>query len=337
MECSEKQQLIEPHPELLGWYVWNSFICGFNLWLENQLFCLSGPVRHLRPVVILLRSWAKARLMTTTCGGGTGSASRRSPHQGLTGMRGIGPGGSCASPVPWASSSWLERWLVSRNKNVRHFSHLQRKKKPVFWLHALFAGGYAARSLAIMTDAAHLLTDFGSIAISLFSLWLSSRPPTGVMTFGWHRAGEENRLESCLKNASVEGRALVGVRSRLPIHHHQPKFRFLRCWLLCPAEILGMLLSVVSIWAVTAALVLSAVQRLSDGDYDIDGQIMLITSGCAVGVNILWVWWARGGNLSEWSFLKEFGRRPVQDGADPPSVWRFSWHQSQTQPAARPL
>lgn len=56
---------------------------------------------------------------------------------------------------------------------------------------------------------------------------------------------------------------------------------------LCPTEILGMLLSVVSIWAVTAALVLSAVQRLVDGDYDVDGRIMLITSGCAVGVNIL--------------------------------------------------
>ncbi|KAM8737829.1 proton-coupled zinc antiporter SLC30A2-like isoform 1-T1 [Acanthopagrus schlegelii] len=104
------------------------------------------------------------------------------------------------------------------------------------------AGGYAARSLAIMTDAAHLLTDFGSIMISIFSLWISSRPQTHSMTFGWHRA-----------------------------------------------EILGMLLSVVSIWAVTAVLVLSAIQRISDGDYDIDSHIMLITSGCAVGVNVLMV------------------------------------------------
>ncbi|XP_036927470.1 zinc transporter 2-like isoform X2 [Acanthopagrus latus] len=103
-------------------------------------------------------------------------------------------------------------------------------------------GGYAARSLAIMTDAAHLLTDFGSIMISIFSLWISSRPQTHSMTFGWHRA-----------------------------------------------EILGMLLSVVSIWAVTAVLVLSAIQRISDGDYDIDSHIMLITSGCAVGVNVLMV------------------------------------------------
>lgn len=51
-------------------------------------------------------------------------------------------------------------------------------------------GGYLAHSLAIMTDAAHLLTDVGSMAVSLFSLWVSTRPPTTTMTFGWHRSGE---------------------------------------------------------------------------------------------------------------------------------------------------
>lgn len=51
------------------------------------------------------------------------------------------------------------------------------------------AGGYLAHSLAILTDAAHLLTDFASIMISLFALWVSSRPPTKTMNFGWYRAG----------------------------------------------------------------------------------------------------------------------------------------------------
>lgn len=53
------------------------------------------------------------------------------------------------------------------------------------------AGGSLAHSLAIMTDAAHLLTDFGSMMVSLFSLWVSSRPPTKSMNFGWHRSGED--------------------------------------------------------------------------------------------------------------------------------------------------
>ncbi|CAB4064161.1 SLC30A2 [Lepeophtheirus salmonis] len=50
------------------------------------------------------------------------------------------------------------------------------------------AGGVLSNSLALATDAAHLLTDFASFMISLFSLWVASRPATKKMNFGWHRA-----------------------------------------------------------------------------------------------------------------------------------------------------
>ncbi|XP_048057756.1 zinc transporter 8 isoform X1 [Megalobrama amblycephala] len=49
-------------------------------------------------------------------------------------------------------------------------------------------GGYFAGSLAVMTDAAHLLVDLTSFIISLCSLWLSSRPATRTLNYGWHRA-----------------------------------------------------------------------------------------------------------------------------------------------------
>uniref|UniRef100_H3CGF9 Proton-coupled zinc antiporter SLC30A8 n=1 Tax=Tetraodon nigroviridis TaxID=99883 RepID=H3CGF9_TETNG len=101
-------------------------------------------------------------------------------------------------------------------------------------------GGYFAGSLAVMTDAAHLLVDFLSFIISLLSLWLSSRPATHRLNYGWHRA-----------------------------------------------EILGALLSVFTIWVVTAVLVYLAVERLINNDYTIEGKIMLITSGCAVLANII--------------------------------------------------
>ncbi|XP_008564171.1 PREDICTED: zinc transporter 2 isoform X2 [Galeopterus variegatus] len=52
-------------------------------------------------------------------------------------------------------------------------------------------------------------------------------------------------------------------------------------------EILGALLSVLSIWVVTGVLVYLAVERLVSGDYEIKGGTMLITSGCAVAVNII--------------------------------------------------
>ena len=37
-------------------------------------------------------------------------------------------------------------------------------------------GGSFANSLAIMTDAAHKLSDFTTVLISLLSLWLASKP-----------------------------------------------------------------------------------------------------------------------------------------------------------------
>ncbi|KAM6216088.1 LOW QUALITY PROTEIN: proton-coupled zinc antiporter SLC30A8 [Rhynchocyon petersi] len=46
-------------------------------------------------------------------------------------------------------------------------------------------GGHIAGSLAVATDATHLLIDLTSFLLS--SLWLSSKPPSKRLTFGWHR------------------------------------------------------------------------------------------------------------------------------------------------------
>lgn len=60
------------------------------------------------------------------------------------------------------------------------------------------AGGYLANSLAIATDAAHLLTDFASFMISLMALWIGSKPATRRMSFGWYRAEVIGALTSVL-------------------------------------------------------------------------------------------------------------------------------------------
>lgn len=59
-------------------------------------------------------------------------------------------------------------------------------------------GGLLSNSLAIATDAAHLLTDFASFMISLFALWLASRPASRQMSFGWYRAEVLGALISVL-------------------------------------------------------------------------------------------------------------------------------------------
>ncbi|KAM5143131.1 putative proton-coupled zinc antiporter SLC30A3 isoform 1-T2 [Callospermophilus lateralis] len=66
-------------------------------------------------------------------------------------------------------------------------------------------GGYLAHSLAIMTDAVHLLADVGSMMGSLFSLWLSARPASRTMTFGWHRSETLGALASVVSLWMVTG------------------------------------------------------------------------------------------------------------------------------------
>ncbi|MBA3327757.1 MAG: cation diffusion facilitator family transporter, partial [Solirubrobacterales bacterium] len=48
--------------------------------------------------------------------------------------------------------------------------------------------GLLAGSLALLSDAAHMLTDAGAIALALVAARLAARPPRGRFTFGLGRA-----------------------------------------------------------------------------------------------------------------------------------------------------
>jgi cobalt-zinc-cadmium efflux system protein len=49
------------------------------------------------------------------------------------------------------------------------------------------AAGIAASSLALLSDAAHMLTDAGALALALVAIRLAKRPPGGAMTYGLRR------------------------------------------------------------------------------------------------------------------------------------------------------
>ena len=49
-------------------------------------------------------------------------------------------------------------------------------------------GGYMSQSLAIMTDAAHMLGDFASFCISLGAIWLGSKGAKASYNYGYARA-----------------------------------------------------------------------------------------------------------------------------------------------------
>lgn len=110
----------------------------------------------------------------------------------------------------------------------------------VIFMIAEIIGGIYSNSLAIATDAAHLLADLASFMISLFALWIAARPSTKRLSFGWYRA-----------------------------------------------EVIGALTSVLMIWVVTAILFYLAVIRTIERNFELDGKVMLITSGLGILVNVI--------------------------------------------------
>jgi cobalt-zinc-cadmium efflux system protein len=48
-------------------------------------------------------------------------------------------------------------------------------------------GGYLANSLALMSDAAHMMADAGAIGLSLFALRIGARPADAKRTYGYYR------------------------------------------------------------------------------------------------------------------------------------------------------
>ena len=63
------------------------------------------------------------------------------------------------------------------------------------------AAGLLAGSLALLSDAAHMLTDAGSIALALVAARFAARPAAGAFTFGFGRAE--------ILSAQVNGAALL--------------------------------------------------------------------------------------------------------------------------------
>src|SRR5215210_5006170 len=66
--------------------------------------------------------------------------------------------------------------------------------------------GVLASSLALLSDAAHMLTDAGAIALALFAARLARRPASGDFTFGFRRA---EILSAQLNGATLVALAVV--------------------------------------------------------------------------------------------------------------------------------
>ncbi|HVE85221.1 MAG TPA: cation diffusion facilitator family transporter [Myxococcales bacterium] len=64
-------------------------------------------------------------------------------------------------------------------------------------------GGWVSNSLALLSDAGHMLTDVSALALSLVALWLAEKPATLKKTYGFYRT----EILSALAN----GVTLLGI------------------------------------------------------------------------------------------------------------------------------
>lgn len=58
----------------------------------------------------------------------------------------------------------------------------------VFYILLLVVAGVRARSLALLSEAGHNVSDFLALLLSSVAVYLQQRPPTQTKTFGYHRA-----------------------------------------------------------------------------------------------------------------------------------------------------
>lgn len=60
-------------------------------------------------------------------------------------------------------------------------------------------GGWLTGSLALLADAAHMLTDVGGLGLALFAIWIGQRPASPERTYGYYRT----EILASLANAMV--------------------------------------------------------------------------------------------------------------------------------------
>src|SRR4051812_34230072 len=81
---------------------------------------------------------------------------------------------------------------VRGHRHQHHHGHAHLIGRAI-WITVAFmlielVGGIYANSLSLISDGAHMLTDVGALLLGLFAIWVSRKPSTPQMSFGYHRA-----------------------------------------------------------------------------------------------------------------------------------------------------
>jgi cobalt-zinc-cadmium efflux system protein len=168
----------------------------------------------------------------------------------------------------------------------------------------LVVAGIRAHSLALLSEAGHNLSDFLALLLSLFAVYLQSRPASSTKTYGYHRAGVLAALVNSISLVAVAFFIFYEAFRRLqhPEHVRAAMMMWVAAtgvvmngviaWLLYRSasrpgcgdvNIRSALLHEVGDTLSTAAVIVGGWAILVTGDYWIDSALSV-----GIGVLILW-------------------------------------------------
>jgi cobalt-zinc-cadmium efflux system protein len=169
-------------------------------------------------------------------------------------------------------------------------------------------GGYLTHSLALLADAGHMLSDVGSLALSLLAMRFAAKPRTPQMTYGYYRA---EILAALVNGATLVVIAIFILYEAIARFQSPPEVQSIP---MLAVAIVGLLLNLFS------AFILS---RKKDVSLNVKGAFLHVVAdtlgsvgAIAAGVVMLTTGWYRADPLisvfiamlivySSWRLLKE--------------------------------
>ncbi|MCU0705204.1 MAG: cation diffusion facilitator family transporter [Fimbriiglobus sp.] len=145
-------------------------------------------------------------------------------------------------------------------------------------------GGLLTNSLALLADAAHMLTDVGGLGLALFAAWMSAKPATPTKTYGYYRT----EILAALANAVV-----LLVMSVFIVYEAYRRFA-------APPEVASRpMLAVAAVGLVVNLIGVRLLHRASGESLNMRGAYLEVVSdllgsvGVIVAAGVMWAtgWW----------------------------------------------
>lgn len=145
-------------------------------------------------------------------------------------------------------------------------------------------GGLWTNSLALLADAAHMLTDVGGLGLALFAAWMSSKPATPAKTYGYYRV----EILAALANAVV-----LFLMAFYILYEAYRRFRE-------PSEVSSLpMLAVAVVGLVVNLIGIWLLRRAAKESLNMQGAFLEVVSdllgsvGVIVAAGIMWAtgWW----------------------------------------------